>query len=304
MGRSASDLLDLDWQRTVGAGHDPWGHDGSGSGRGPRLPRRARRRRAGVAARARLRPGHPRVPLARPAAGRRRHGLRRQPLPLRRQRPRQQRRPARAAPGHRRRARRGARQRRRAALLDRPRHPRRRRPRPGRRRGRRPRQRRLVHRRGRLHHGRPLRRRGDTVRGLGGHRRQGRDQGRRGGGEADRQGRRRGSAGRQARSGLHRERRRYGHPDQPGSTRRRIPGCGLPQLADPEVTGDGVHVAQRYPRPRDGAVRSGTPSRVVHERERRSGGRLHRQARAATARTRQARAVGLHPPATHVELGP
>ena len=35
------------------------------SGRGPGLPRRARRGRAGVAARARLRPGHPRVP-ARP----------------------------------------------------------------------------------------------------------------------------------------------------------------------------------------------------------------------------------------------
>ena len=106
-----------------------------------------------------------------------------------------------------------------------------------------------------------------------------------------------GAQGAKRASGLHRERGRYRHPDQPGSTRRRIPGCRLPQLADPEVTGDGVHVAQRYPRPRDGAVGSGTPSRVVHERERRSGRRLHRQARAAAARTRQARAVGLHPPA-------
>ena len=107
-----------------------------------------------------------------------------------------QRRPARPAPGHRRRARRGARQRRRrcSPTIG---HgaPRRRRPRPGRRRGRRPGQRRLVHRRGRLHDGRPVRRRRDPVRRLGGHRRQGRDQGHRGGGEADRQGRDRGRQG-------------------------------------------------------------------------------------------------------------
>ena len=110
-----SDLLDLDWQRTVGTGHDPWGQDGSGAGVG--LGYRGelvvdglvwlRERAYDPATRAFLSPDPlPAVPGTAYAAN---------PLPLRRQRPGQQRRPAQAAPGHRRRARRGARQRRRAA---------------------------------------------------------------------------------------------------------------------------------------------------------------------------------------------
>ena len=96
-------------------------------------------------------------------------------------------------------------------------------------------------------------------------------------------------------SGLHRECRRHGHPDQPGATRRRIPRCRIPQCADTEVAGCGVHVAQRYTCAGDGAVRAGAVAGVVHQCERWPCGRLLRQTCSAPAGTRQASSTGVHP---------